>query len=237
LTPQEVQQVWQASLEAAQDPDLRQRRAAAHQYLTERKLDGAILSGHLGVLPAEAPLPDSIARWRLGGYVLIAALYNQGGSVSTLQARCIQPTNRKVLFPPGSLEPGVVFANSTGLDVLRGAYSGSDPVLFAEGITDFWALTLVFSGPVLGAPGTAFVGKAIGPWAKGQTILLALDCDPPGDRACQVAASALSAYGIEAPSRIRWPEALKDACDVLGRRGVDGFRQVIDYHVKQVGRA
>jgi DNA primase len=121
------------------------------------------------------------------------------------------------MSPRGVRQAGALFASRAGRRVLAGG--GAGPAILAEGLTDFLALAAAAPGiPVLSAPGAGGAEKAVGDWARGRAILLALDCDEAGEAGAKRATRRISEAGGQ-PARLRWPGGAKDAADVAKERG------------------
>ena len=114
---------------------------------------------------------------------------------------------------------GTAFANMAALDMIRGGRE-HQVALFGEGLTDYLALLLATSIPLLCSPGVSVAGSAIGPWATGRTVLVALDADEAGDTAAKSVAGRIRELGGQ-PLRLRWPGGSKDACSVLEVNGLE----------------
>ena len=104
-------------------------------------------------------------------------------------------------------------------------------VILVEGMTDFLALTIVSSLPVLGAPGAGMARHSIAKWVRGRELYLGLDMDKAG--LSEVVPTARAAYecGAEAVYRLPWPYG-QDACDALKRMGAEDLALFLEETVR-----
>lgn len=195
-------------------------------YLQSRGLIGGLETGQCGILLRTPSMPAAIARWPALEYSLIAPLYNATGTVVSIQSRSISNQKPKTRFPAGTRVRGTVFANATGLALLRGERN-NDIVLYGEGLTDSIAYALASPIPSLCAPGTPMYVSGLGPWARGRTVVLCADADPSGDRVIDEARNVAFRFGARRVVRLRWAAPAKDACDVIARFGIDRLRDTI----------
>ena len=100
-------------------------------------------------------------------------------------------------------------------------------------MSDHLALTITSPVPVLSVPGVGVARHAIGDWARGRQVVIALDNDEAGTKHVQDVADEVYAAGGQA-SRLTWPDGHKDACDVLAARGEDGFMKFLDEALSEV---
>jgi DNA primase len=126
------------------------------------------------------------------------------------------------MTPKGSSISGTVFADSRGRELLRGELAEGGSVILGEGLTDALALAIASPMPVLTAPGTGVAAAAVGPWARGRSVLLALDFDDAGNGAVKPVSRALFEQGATV-RRLLWPKPAKDACDALVLMGAAGL--------------
>lgn len=186
-----------------------------------------------GLLPPQ--LPDDLAPILGWAYVegqrLVVPLYSKDtGAVVGLHTRNVLPDRSPKTRSFGELTSGVMFANSAGLALLKNEARQVDgPVVFTEGVTDFFAVALNTTGPVFGVPGADFAPKAVtncqGParWVRGVDLVVATDHDEAGNKAAHaVAEVTLGANGAARVRRPIWP-AGADACDVLTAEGPIGL--------------
>ena len=195
-------------------------------FLRGRGLLPALDRGACGILDQEiaGELPEALRRWPAGGYQVLAGLYNvETAELVAVQGRDVTGKARtKVMTARGSRISGTAFANRAARDVIRGK-AGDGVVVLAEGLTDSLALVAASTMPSLAAPGVNVAAKAIGPWARGRAVVVALDADDAGEAQVKPVAAAVSHYGGRA-LRLRWPAGQKDACDALQALGLDEFR-------------
>jgi hypothetical protein len=210
--------IWTAAVSRSRDDAWIEQDRSAYAYLHGRGLAESWEHRAFGVLGAGMKLPDQVADWPRRGYCIVAALHGLDGDLINLQARKITPGNPKTLLAKGSRARGTVFASRYGLDVLRGS-SRSPTVIIGEGLTDFLALSIVASVPILCVPGSNFFESAMGHWARGKAVYLAADVDPAGNAAIGPAARAARRAGANDVFFLNWPATCKDACDALTKMG------------------
>jgi Toprim-like len=216
--------VWEFSFAHARDDGAVEDEREAYAYLHSRGLGDAWELGVYGLLPGSAP-HAAVRSWRARGYRVVLPLFDADGNVSSLQARSINGSNPKTLVPTGSRITGTVFADRRGQRLLKG--EGVERVILGEGLTDLLALAISSPWPVLSASGTSLAAGAVGTWARGVEVLLALDCDPAGEGARPAVVDALRAHGARRVRIVRWPGGAKDACDVLAQRGAAGLESFL----------
>ena len=226
--PADVERIWSRAVTRAALSPLLPADVPLFDYLRGRGLDGAVDLELVGFLDDREPLPPSLVLWPRRACRLVAPLFSQRGELTTLQARRLTDRKPKTLFPAGSHPKGCVFANANGLAVLNGSAARVDRVVVGEGLTDFWALSLCFDGPVLSAPGTSFVVPAIGGWCRGCELVLALDNDDAGRSVLDDAARSAYAHGARCVAWIEWPGGAKDACDALAAVGREGLHSTLN---------
>lgn len=219
FTPEQARGVWTAASSRARDDEFAKIDAPAHEYVAGRGLADARERGLYGIVGPGMHLPGSVARWPGWACRVVAALYDASGHVASIQGRKIDGSDKRTLFPEGSKPSGTVFANDHGRSLLAGTLSPSDPVVFGEGLTDFLGLSIAVDVAVLCVPGTGFAVNAIGSWAYGRTVLVALDCDQAARIVLDDTTSAMYRAGAARVFRVRWPKPCKDACDVIGLHG------------------
>jgi hypothetical protein len=101
-------------------------------------------------------------------------------------------------------------------------------VILGEGLTDSLALSIAAPGvPILAAPGVDSAERAVGAWAEGRRVFVALDGDAPGELAVPAVARAIARWGGW-PLRLRWPTGAKDANDALLALGLERFADGIE---------
>lgn len=215
--------IWKITETARQavTPDDPTRR-----YLQSRGLVGGLETGRCAVLATASSLPAEVARWPALGYSLIAPLYNGFGALTSIQSRSISNREPKTRFPRGSRVGGTVFANASGLALLRGEHD-EELVLYGEGLTDSIAYALASPFPTLCSPGTSMYVAGIGPWARGKTVLLSSDADTAGDRVIPDATNAAFRFSARRVVRMRWSPPAKDACDVVAAFGLERLRTIL----------
>lgn len=232
FTAQDAQLVWSRALARARNDDCVDADRAVYDYLARRQILEAWELGAFGVLAENMKLPAPVARWPRGGYRIVAPLYDHRGELVAVQARTILDRNPKTLFPGGSRIAGSAFASKSALELLRSGVSAHDVVLLGEGLTDYLAISTVTSAPVFCAPGTGFAAGAVGAWARGRTVLIALDMDDAGAGALHPAARAAYSAGAVRVLRVEWPVGCKDACDVVQRRKLSGLEALLAKYVE-----
>jgi len=224
FTPLDAAATWTASFARARDDGMVVDDRQVHDYVAERGLGEALELGAYGVLPTMG-LHPRLARWLRSGHRVVAPLFTLEGDIASIQARSIVPDGLKTVNPKGSRVAGTVFADPYGRAVLAG--SPAPRIVFGEGLTDMLALAITSPWPVLTAPGTSNAVRAVGSWAKGKDVLLALDADAAGDAAADLVILELRRHGARDVRRVRWPGGAKDACDVVATRGISGLHDVL----------
>lgn len=219
--PWRAQRLWDASLAEARADAVTDRNAEVFRYVRRRGLLEAWELCLFGTLHATEAFVHGLRHWGRSGHRLIVPLFDADGVLVNVQARCIVDHERKTLFPKGSRVKGTVFANAAALQLLRRTAAPGGPVIYAEGLTDFLALSIISAWPVFAAPGTPFAVDAISAWADGAFVLLAIDNDAAGERVRVPAARRLFEVGAERIVRVVWPEGCKDACDALQMLGTE----------------
>ena len=220
-------QVWTLAKARCRDDNFAEIDADAHSGMEARGLVEAFELGGYGVIADGMPLPSAVASWVKRGYRVVCPLYDLTGSIIKIQGRSVTKASPKVMTPRGSTLSGTVFANASGVELLRGQSTTSSVVVMGEGLTDSIALTIAWSGPVLAVPGSNNAVQAVGPWARGRVVLLALDCDAAGENETASVGDALFQAGAVRVRRVRWPKGCKDACDVVAQRGVVGLWELL----------
>lgn len=221
FTADDAQRIWSAAREAVKASPGSSARRLTMDFLFERGLVASADRDLFGVVTDDiARLHTSLASWPRQAHHLVTPLHDiDTAEVVNLQSRCVAPNARgpKTLFPKGGRAAGTVFADPRGLAVLRGDDTDS-PVVLGEGLTDFLALAITSSAPVLAVPGVSMVTGAIGSWAKDRQTYLLLDNDDAGERHVIPAVDAIEAMGGEAV-RLEWAPGVKDTCDALALAG------------------
>lgn len=228
FTASDAARVWQMAYERVRNDATLAVDRPVYDYLAHRGILGAWEESAFGVLAECMDLPKAVAWWPGAGYRIVAPLYDATGRLSSIQARAIVPVRTKVQFPKGSRTAGTVFANRSGLEVLRGTWKGPRRVLLAEGLSDSLALSVVSLMPVVSAPGTGPAVHSIGPWASGYEVYLALDQDEAGRRALAPTARQAFEQRVERVFEVGWPGGCKDACEVVERRGMADLVRFLD---------
>lgn len=227
FTAKDAELTWSLARTRARDDDKVEEDRPVYDYLATRGLLESWELGAFGVLGSEMRLPPAVRSWPSNGYRVIAPLYDSTGAITNVQARAIVPCEKKVVFPTGSVAKGTVFACSRGIELLRGENAGISTAIFAEGLTDYLALSFTSPVPVLASPGTSVAAHGIGPWVEGLDLILALDCDQAGESVISPTASAAFGFGAKSVQRLEWPAAANDACDVVKRLGAQGLEQFL----------
>lgn len=193
----------------------------------------------VGILPEELPpeLGAILGNAVRDGYRLLLPVYSKKGEISSLHLRSVEDRAESPFRTFRKLRDGALMANSAGRALLQGKMNGppEQPIVLAEGFTDFLALTLHGTGPVFGLPGASMAAKALmngdgkspAPWLKGADLIVATDEDSAGRKAAgEIAKVALQQGGARLVRRPRWAEG-QDACDVLDAVGPAGLRETI----------
>lgn len=234
FTAEDASRVWDAAHRRAFDERHPRDDRAVYAFLHTRGLERAWNDQQFGILGAGMALPNELPTWVDRGYRLVAPLYDQHGSLINIQARNVFGNKPKTMFPKGSRAKGTVFANRAGLALLHGAKPLASRIVFGEGLTDFLALSSVPEIAVLSAPGVSVAESAIGSWARGHDVVLALDTDPAGENVRVPVARAALRNGATHVAWIEWPHPYKDACDVIAQCGADGLDLFFAQHLTEV---
>lgn len=230
FSPQDAERMWNKCLSRALDDEMYKKDIAVYEYINSRGLGDAWNERLYGILPDRAESLHPATRWWLqNDHRIVVPLYNLKGELVNIQSRSIkQGVERKVLFPADSTARGTVFANLYGLELLRGAkFTIQTPVIMCEGLTDYLCLSIHYTGPVFGIPGTGMASSAIGDWAREQNVFLALDNDKAGDEAIGNTTKLLIESAARSVSRLKWPRDIKDACDALAALGAERFQSYL----------
>lgn len=227
--PRTARAICEAALARARDDSLIARDHAVYRYLDDRRLSPAIEHDVVGILAEDMELPTCVFWWPQEGFRIVVPLYDvDSGEVVNLQARRIRPGKPNKRFPTGSRVKRTVFADAAGLKVLRGDHDLSVPVGIAEGLTDFLALITVSPFPVLGVPGAGMTSFVFGSWAKGATVLVALDRDETGRDSLRDALQLAARSGVRCLREVKaWPGEVNDAADSLAVVGPDALGEFI----------
>lgn len=215
--------VWEAARRRALDEVHTEADRDASHFLKRRRLERAWRPGLVGFVGPETSLCLGSSSWYSLGVRLIAPLHDVHGELINVQGRNVLEREPRLLFPTGSQARGTMFANRLGLAALRGTRAIAGSVLVAEGLTDFLALGSIERLAVLSAPGAGMAAHAIGAWARGADVLLALDHDDAGHRGRAAAHARALACGARRVRWIEWPNGCADACEVLEQLDVEGL--------------
>lgn len=224
FTPSDSAATWAASFARARDDEQVEADRDVHDYVARRGLGEALELGGYGVVPTSG-LHPALARWPGSGHRVVAPLFDAQGEIASIQARSILPDGLKTMNPKGSRVAGTVFADRAGQRVLAG--ERAERIVFGEGLTDLLALCISSPWPVLTAPGTSNAVNAVGAWAGGAEVLLALDSDAAGEAAVEPVAQRLFDHGARSVRRVEWPGKVKDACEVLTQYGDVGLHEFL----------
>jgi hypothetical protein len=234
FTPPEAVAIWHLALARARNDDCVYTDRETYDYAVARGLMPAWEDGAFGVLATDMALPVSVAWWPSRGYTLVSPLFDVAtGALVNVQARCVRKAEKKTLVPKGSRLAGTVFASAKARAILRGEPVVAPVVVLAEGLTDALALTGALSIPVFAASGTGNAATAVGKWARGRHVLLALDRDDAGAKVLKDTSDALYSAGATRVQRIVWPKPAKDACDVVAMRGMDALTEIVEREIKR----
>lgn len=228
FTSENSRRLWQMARARMKDDSKVSEDSEVYDYLTGRKLDEAWEAGSYGIVSVEAANHIAVKGWPLNGFGLVCPLYDMRGNLTSVQARRVREGKPKVLFPRGACAKSVAFANEQGLAVLRGERPDLGIVILGEGLTDYLALSITTTIPVLCAPGAGSAPGCVGSWARNRQLLLALDCDPPGEKAVKLVSQRAYQMGVTDVARLRWPDKSSDACDALWKLGVPGMCEFFD---------
>ena len=225
---------WRQARIRVRDDDCVDADRSVYEYVGNRSLMESLELGCFGILASGMALPEAISWWPSAGYRIVAPTYDHQGEIANIQARAIVFAEKKTLFPKGSKASGTVFASASGLDLLRGRARDARAVLLAEGLTDYLALSIVATVPVLSAPGVGLAESCVGPWARNRDVVLALDADDAGRKA--IAPTARKLYQLEARSvhALVWPKGCCDACDALEALGEGELFEFLARHLLEV---
>jgi hypothetical protein len=219
FSPADAERTWDLALGRARDDHWHEADMPVYSYLGSRSLVESWEVAAFGIAASGTPLPAAVAGWPRTGHQIVVPLYDDHGQLTNIQGRAIRPAAKKVLFPIGSRAAGTLFASRSGLQVLRSTWTGERTLILGEGLTDFLALSITTSLPLLCAPGVGIASKAIGSWVAGFTVLLALDCDSAGEGAIAAVSRAIYAHGGTRVRRLEWAPGIKDVCDLLRAHG------------------
>jgi len=221
---------WAASVARVRDDAVVEVDRDVYDYLASRQLDESWEAGTFGILSADTEVPQAIRWWANAGLRIVAPLFDGNGQLTSIQARRITSEAPKTMFPAGARAAGLVFANEAGRALLRGKSPEGGLVVVGEGLTDYLALTIVSSVPVLAVPGASTAGSSIGPWVRGRHLVLAMDRDDAGARARSEVASRAVGQGAASVRELQWPPGCKDASDVLQHFGRGPFEDALARH-------
>lgn len=208
----------------------------AHAYLARRGLSAALELGVVGVVGRGACPHPVLARWRYGGYLVVAPLFLTSGELLNVQARRVFDGDPKTLVPAGSQLAGTMFADLRAQGLLRGDLQDDHVVVVGEGLTDMLALAITSPVPVITVPGGGNAARCFGPWVAGRRVLLALDVDAAGQRSERPAARSVYEHRGASVRRLVWPHGCKDACELLKQRGARALREFLLDQVSEVSR-
>jgi hypothetical protein len=229
----DAQQTWARAFARARDDESVDQDRAVYDYLHQRGLAEAFEHGVFGVLGPDKDLHRALSSWYGRGYRLLVPLFDQQGVIANIQARAIRDVTPKTMLPAGARVSGTVFADRRG-QALLGGEDASQHVILGEGLTDTLALSAASPIPVLAAPGTSIALSAVGAWANGRDVLLALDCDAAGRKAIASVANALFRHGARRVRQVVWPGGAKDACDVVMQREIAGLYEFLKSQLVEV---
>jgi hypothetical protein len=244
FTPTDARVAWDACLAEARDDRLVATHRRVYDFIAKRGLQETLDAGEdlVGILPCgSAELPPGCRvffAWpgRPWDYPLVAALYDQQGALAGIQARAVLDLPHgapKILSPKGSRISGTAFANRAAREVLRGGRDG-DPVLLAEGLTDFLALAATCPYPIISVPGAEVAVHAVRPWVRERLVLVGLDSDRAGEGAANKVAEVVAREGGQ-PVRVR-PGDVKDWCDLLAARGPVWLEEFVTWSIDRARR-
>lgn len=216
------------------------------RFCTDRSLPGVLEPDEwwdsapiAGILPLQPPATarDHLKRPARSGYRLVLPLYDKStGTVRGLHLRNVRPGAEPKTLSFGNQGDGVLLANEAGRKLLAAEYGEDRPteVYVVEGASDFLAVSLQVSAPVLGLAGagsaakvvTAADGESPTSWLSGVDLVIATDSDEAGEKAAKVITDvAFRKGGARSVLRVAWPH--KDACDLLQAEGTDALRSAL----------
>lgn len=153
-------------------------------------------------LPAEADVPPWAylrgAPWTLGGYRILAPLYDALGRPASLHARNVnRAVSPKGALPCGFAASGLVLADGAALQVLRGSQLHG-ALWIAEGVPDFLSCGCGWSDAA-GDTAPAVLGVLAGSWTAavaariptGARVVIAVHHDQAGEKYCATIARSL----------------------------------------------
>ncbi|MCP4039714.1 MAG: hypothetical protein GY733_22410 [bacterium] len=226
--PEDARALWRLARARAHDDEQIDDDAVVYEYVRRRGIEESWEVPGFGVLGRGIALPESVSWWPRNGYRLVAPLYDASGTIINVQARCIAGgASKKVLVPKRSRCKATVFANAQGRSLLRGDVVGKD-VLLVEGMTDFFAAGIASNVAVLGVPGTGAAESAVGSWASGCRVFIAMDLDQAGEASVSRVAQELAREKAESAYRLVWPRGCTDVCDVMASIGSTGLADFLE---------
>ena len=235
--PPSARAVWAMARERARDDEHVDADRGVYRYLEQRGLAECWGSAAYGVLSTGMELQPSVAIWPRSGHRLIAALVDANGEVANVQARRVTAGSPKTLFPKGSRSRGLVFANDAGVSLLKEEASDSSTVVLGEGMTDYLALSIVATLPVLCAPGASVMTAAVGDWIRGRDLMVIADSDEAGQGYVEPVARAAFRNGARRVRYVVWPDRVGDACDALRALGQDGLESFLAHEIERFNDA
>ena len=136
----ELRDMWTNAVSVTEDPE-------AKKWFKDRGLSVERLNSYCKVIPKNHELPkwaifkdDDTGRydWIMSGHRLIFPLYNYEGKIRSFRARCLNEGTYKNVNPLGYSTKNLCFADTKGLDALKGNKS-FEVLNFVEGEGDFLA--------------------------------------------------------------------------------------------------
>ncbi|MEM7260732.1 MAG: DUF3987 domain-containing protein [Planctomycetota bacterium] len=211
------------------DPD-------ALDYLRGRGIELDRLSDQsFGLLGDTASDHPAFAKFKRDAHRVIVPVYDVGsGALVNVQARSIEDGgHRKIDSPAGVQLARTAFMNDRALAAVCGAKLDEDQrrvLVVGEGLIDH--LTLLSLGlpfATIAAPGASQANRCLGVWARGWTLIAALDNDEAGRKATAKLSEHARAVGVERfhDFGATMPEET-DLNDRLQRVGGDELRTEIE---------
>lgn len=212
IDPKRVQAIW-----SNLTPMLNVPEVAA--YLRSRGIDPVTSEDAdlARAIPPKGPkLPHELhcggTSWRATAHALVVSMFDHDGNRAGLHARAIGNAENKTLNPIGQSPIGLVFADSAGVELLKGS-PVNDRVLIAEGLTDWlaWSCHWGVDGRIERAP--AILGVVSGSWRedsqlakripRGFTVTICTDDDEAGERYAAKIARSLPRGVVVERGRVR----------------------------------
>lgn len=217
--PHEVAALWDASLpirDAAAEVAPSASTRAALAFLAQRDFQPGDLPADLVRLlpdPRKHRYPCWWPRSWAAAWRLVVCAYTPQGTAASLHARSVIPDEGgpKTRWPKDYEARGLLFANSQGVQLLRGERPEIQAVLIVEGLTDLLAAArLCLPIAVLGGASGCWVALEAVRFPEHVPIIVGTDLDPTGDK-----------YAMEIARFVRPRSAHRMRLSEVGRQGAD----------------